>query len=219
VRIAPRSLDRVVYTAEENLFSAYGEWRVSRAIDCDPFRRIEIERFCVRERDPVVRLGLVDGTLRIDPTLRCSTVAAVAAAHLGHEPAPSAAPGAAGAAATAAGPRPPARDQARLGGSDHYRFEGQAGDTVELTLERDGGRGSAGELARLSLREENGGGLDRLEGAVPLELEVTLPASGHYVIEVADGSGGEAFRGHYHLRVTSTSDEAVLLEPLDSVEP
>jgi hypothetical protein len=131
----------------------------------------------------------------------------------------------------AAGPGQPARGKPRPGslGADHFRFEGQAGDTVELALERDGARGSTGELARLSLHQEGGSALGQREGAVPLEpgaapleLTATLPAAGAYLIEVADvapGPGGEAFRGHYRLRVTSSSGTAVLLEPLRSVEP
>ena len=57
---------------------------------------------------------------------------------------------------------------------------------------------------------------------MPLELKATLPAAGHYQIEVAEvagGSGGEPFRGHYRLRVSSASGAPILLEPLRSVEP
>ena len=39
------------------------------------------------------------------------------------------------------------------------------------------------------------------------------------VAEVADGPGGEAFRGYYQLGVDSASNAKILLEPLDSVEP
>jgi hypothetical protein len=117
-------------------------------------------------------------------------------------------------AATAPGP-------SALGG-DRFRFEGKAGDTIEVVLDRDGARGSDGELARLRLRGERGAALGEREGAVPLKLKATLPAAGSYVIEVAevaDRPGGEAFRGYYPLGVDSASDAKILLEPLDSVEP
>ena len=107
-------------------------------------------------------------------------------------------------------------------GGDSFRFEGKAGDTIELVLDHDGAQGSAGKLARLQLHAERGAELGEREGAVPLRLKVTLPAAGGYVIhvaEVADGPGGEAFRGYYQLGVDSASNAKILLEPLESVEP
>jgi hypothetical protein len=226
VRLTDNTNRQLVYTAEVNLFSPLGEWTISRAIDCDPSRRDQKLAFCVaRLPDDDLNLLAVDhGVLRYDdPDLRPCGAASmgteiVAAAHLGHD---ESAARAAAASPAAAGAGTPTQGKARLG-SDHFRFEGRAGDTIELALERDGARGSTGELARLSLGGERGDALGKREGALPLELKATLPATGHYRIEVAEvagGSGGEAFRGHYRLRVSSASGAPILLEPLRSVEP
>ena len=200
-----------------------------------PHRGIKQVTFCAqgsyRDQGPPTAGLTVDasGKPAIPPYLECArpgvrTAAAaaataagggvfvVAASQLGYEPTPGAGPG-----------------QARRG-SDQFRFEGQAGDTVELALERDGALGSTGELARLGLRREGGAVLGRREGAVPSEpgaaglaLTATLPAAGGYVIEVAEVAsgpgGGEPFRGHYRLWVSSTSGAPILLEPFRSVEP
>ena len=225
VQIGGSVSNLLVYSAEINMFSPYGVWRIERSTPATPQPHRGLPHL-LRQNERV-QLNITFGccghasAFTVSPPNACasgpgdipSIVRDVCGGgHLGHEPAPSVP----AAAATAAG-----RGAGGLG-SDHFRFEGEAGDTIELTLERDGARGSAGELARLSLREENGGSLEQLEDALPLELEATLPASGHYVVEVAEvapGPDGEAFRGHYRLRATTSADGVVLLEPLDSVEP
>ncbi|HEX6014473.1 MAG TPA: hypothetical protein VFY87_22290 [Geminicoccaceae bacterium] len=149
--------DVVVYSAEINLFSPFGEWVVSRFIGCDPLKRNQREVFCV-DRAPA-QLTVANGVIVSQSLPRWGGdpavvgAQAIGAAYLGDEPARPAAPAAAqatAAATAAAAPGAPA-----LGG-DHFRFEGQAGDTVELVLDRDGARGSDGELARLGLRGERG---------------------------------------------------------------
>ena len=225
--IGPQVTGVNFYSAEINIFSPYGLWTIdefapnpsgvcerplccvsANAYHCDVNERwssaisLSVDRFgafrvagadCV----PVAAAATAAAT-----TAGASTVAA--AGFLGHnEQEPGAAAGT---------PR----------GSDHFRFEGRAGDTVELVLDRDGARGSMGKVAQLSLRGGGGGVLGKRRGAVPLQLKATLPAAGRYRVEVAEvdgGSGGEPFRGHYRLRVTSGSGTAILLEPLRSVEP
>jgi hypothetical protein len=61
---------------------------------------------------------------------------------------------------------------------DALLFDGQAGETITVMLERDGAGGSTGEIAELILGEERGPELDADTGALPLELTVTLPAAG-----------------------------------------
>jgi hypothetical protein len=103
---------------------------------------------------------------------------------------------------------------------DGFRFDGKAGEQVTVRLERDGARGSTGEIAQLSLRHEDGGTLDQRKGALPLELTVTLPHTGSYVSEATEVTDDAAFRGHYRLTVKSSNSKAALkLEPLRSTEP
>ena len=181
--------------------------------------------FCVGSTAPV-RFTVVKNVLETGEGFpRCQSPAAsdgyvpeaLAASYLGDEPTqPAASAAQATAAATAAAPGPSPH------GGDSFRFAGKAGDTIELVLDRDGAQGSDGKLARLRLRAAGGTALGEREGAVPLKLKATLPAAGSYVIEVAevaDGPGGEAFRGYYQLGVDSASNAEILLEPLESVEP
>jgi hypothetical protein len=210
----------VVYSAVENLFSPYGDWVIGRFLDCDPLRRIEREVFCV-DRAPV-ELRVSGGNIDFFSLPKCGGYVAgsdgyqaAASAYLGGESARPAASAARATATAAAGGAAPH-------GGDSFRFEGKAGDTIELVLDRDGAQGSAGKLARLSLRQVNGAALGQRQGAVPLKLAATLPAAGGYVVHVAEvtgGPGGEPFRGYYQLRVDSASDAEILLEPLESVEP
>ena len=226
VLISPQVTNVNFYYAEINLFSPYGEWKFNLFF---PDSRGLCEkglgdysgsyvRCTVSESDQWLSLSYgsagfqVAGascrpTSAIAAAATADPVTAVAAAFLGHDE-PAAQTGG------------PARGKAPRG-SDHFRFAGRAGDAVELVLDRDGARGSVGEIARLSLRGK-AGVLGKRQGAVPLRLKATLPAAGHYEIEVAEaesGVGREPFRGHYHLRVTSGSGTAILLEPLRSVEP
>ena len=96
---------------------------------------------------------------------------AAASAYLGDESARPAASAARATAMAAAGGAAPH-------GGDSFRFEGKAGDTIELVLDHDGAQGSAGKLARLQLHAERGADLGEREGAVPLRLKATLPAAG-----------------------------------------
>jgi len=103
---------------------------------------------------------------------------------------------------------------------DRFRFDGKAGEQVTVRIERDGARGSTGNIARLSLRREHGGTLDQRKGELPLELTVTLPRTGSYVSEATEVAHGAAFRGYYRLNVNSSNSKtARKLEPLRSTEP
>lgn len=112
---------------------------------------------------------------------------------------------------------------------DGFRFDGEAGETITVTLGGSGARGGAGETARLVLREDGGQRLAEEAGALPLDLEVTLPAAGSYAVEVheargeaAGGSGGP-FRGHFLVTVRSDAGQArgesLLLGPTPQTEP
>ena len=224
------------FEANDTLFSPFGLWTIDafppdeRGICAKGVRSASAQDCMVRDNgqvhlyinwtgngDPLFA-GVVNDPNSSDcsPHLAAGATAAaatpgaataVAAAFLGHD---ELAPGA---------NQPAQRVVGR--GSDHFQFAGRAGDTVELTLDRDGARGSTGEVARLSLAG-GGGVLGKRQGALPLELKATLPTAGRYRVEVAEvdgGSGGEPFRGHYRLRVSSATSRAILLEPLRSVEP
>jgi hypothetical protein len=149
-----------VYSVEINSFSPIGEWEIQRLDGCFEWSVVQSEKFCVPEAGSLY-LTVASNVIQTGPGFpRCGGYEglsdgyqALGAAYLGDEPARPAAPAAAqatAAATAAAAPGAPA-----LGG-DHFRFEGRAGDTVELVLDRDGARGSDGELAWLGLRGERG---------------------------------------------------------------
>jgi hypothetical protein len=108
---------------------------------------------------------------------------------------------------------------------DVFRFDGEAGETITVTLDRDGTSGSSGESAELVLREDRGDRLDTIEGSLPLDLTITLPEAGSYAVEASEvgKSAGDPFRGHYRLMLTSDAGEhrgdSLLLEPTSRTEP
>ncbi len=108
-------------------------------------------------------------------------------------------------------------------GEGAFRVEGAAGDTVTMTLDRDGSKGSTGEIAQLRVVATDGAILAQQQGALPLVLQATLPSSGTLeidAVEVPDSAAasGGPFRGYYTLEV-STSGAEVQLEPLPSTQP
>ena len=215
---------QLAYSVEINSFSPIGEWEVQLLDGCLEYLVIQSEKFCVPEAGEL-DLTVESRKIQTGPGFpRCGGYQgrspdgyqALAGAYLGDEPARPAAPAAQAPPGHGGGAGPSA-----LGG-DRFRFEGRAGDTIEVVLDRDGARGSDGKLARLSLRQARGAALGEREGAVPLSSTPRCRRRGSYVIEVAevaDGPGGEAFRGYYQLGVDSASNAKILLEPLDSVEP
>ena len=139
---------------------------------------------------------------------------AAASAYLGGE---SARPAASAARATATA----AAGRAAPHGGDSFRFEGKAGDTIELVLDRDGAQGSAGKLARIPctrawcrLGGARGRRAAQAQGHLAGGGRLCGPRGGG-----RGGPGGEPFRGYYQLRVDSASNAEILLEPLESVEP
>jgi hypothetical protein len=96
--------------------------------------------------------------------------------------------------------RTPAQDQ------DTYNFAGKAGEKVEITLDRDGSRGSAGKIATLRVRTASGSVLAQRTGSVPLSLELALPGPVEVVVRRQPGDG-DAFRGYYALEVVAESGD------------
>jgi len=191
------------YSAELNFLSPLGEWRCWRkAVEaCGvPIRRPDVE-FCLDvEPDRVVPVELTwEGRLVVNfgppPCTRTAVVAFLGDPSTGRSD------------------------------RDVFRFDGEAGETIIMTLDRDGASGSTGEIAELILREERGDRLDTIEGSLPLELTITLPEAGTYAVEASGvgKSGGDPFRGHYRLTVTSDAGEnrgdSLLLEPTSRTEP
>jgi len=209
--INPGTRDFNFYSAEINIFSPFGPWHCSFGIAggiCADIAGPSVD-FCLDvapDRIVPVRLTMTRGLnsrLEVNfPSPPCNFVAA--AGFLG--------------------------DSTRAGRPDRdvFRFDGEAGETITVTLERDGVSGSAGDIAELILREERGRRLDAGTGALPLELTATLPAAGSYAVEaleVGTSAAGAAgpFRGHFFLKVESdageTRGESLLLEPTSRTEP
>jgi hypothetical protein len=188
------------YTAETTIFSPFGQWgcgvKVTSTLECNwkgtlPAKKIA---FCVSDL-PGVEVNLVinpDQSITVDkPTFPCTDSAAFG--FLGNSPAGQYGEGA-------------------------YRFAGKAGETVTVTLDRDGARGSEGEIAQLSIGQEGGASLKSSVGAVPITFIATLPKTGNYDVTVAyppAATTGTSLRGYYQLDVTATSGDTVLLEPIN----
>jgi hypothetical protein len=199
------------YSAEVNVFSPFGSWECEAdrgTCDSGLFGGCigsppESERFFCVNDTPNRQVNLIierDLEIRQDfPITPCTYVAAVA--FLGD--------------ASSAG----RRDR------DSFRFEGEAGETITVRLDRDRASGSTGEIAELTVREDRGSTLDERSGALPLELTITLPEAGTYEVEAleVERSAGEPFQGHFFLSVESDAGEnrgeSLLLEPTGHTEP
>jgi hypothetical protein len=98
---------------------------------------------------------------------------------------------------------------------DGFRFKGQAGEKITVSLAPSRSGGGAGETARLVLRDAGGRRLAADAGALPLELTANLPVAGDYVVAAikAEPGAGKPFRGHYLVTVRSHAGK-VRGEPL-----
>jgi hypothetical protein len=100
---------------------------------------------------------------------------------------------------------------------DEFLFDGRDGDEVTLRLESDPREGNNGGTASLAI---SGNSLDEsTSGALPLELDVTLPADGKYsiIVEQPRRPKDQRFRGAYILDVESATGVG-LIEPTNNVE-
>ncbi|QGM45530.1 hypothetical protein [Methylocystis heyeri] len=100
---------------------------------------------------------------------------------------------------------------------DIWQFAGVANETVAVTLERDGAKGSQGDSARLDIRR-GGSLIGSVAGSLPLTLSGKLPQTGDYQIEIiSHQEGGKApFKGFYNLSVAPSSDRTVAIELLSN---
>ncbi|MGB7293060.1 MAG: hypothetical protein WBD99_12880 [Thermodesulfobacteriota bacterium] len=101
--------------------------------------------------------------------------------------------------------------------SDEFLFDGNAGDEVMLTLRANPKEGNNGGEASLGI---SGNSLNEsTSGALPLEIEATLPGDGEYSITVGQPkNSAESFRGSYILSVTPSTGSIDLIEPTINVE-
>jgi hypothetical protein len=161
---------QLFYTAETNIFSPFGPWgcgvkETTQApfSDCDWVGTLPAQKtaFCVSDV-PGVTVNLTvnpDGSLTSDkPPQPCNDSAVFS--FLGDSPAGQQYEGI-------------------------YRFAGKANEMVTVTLDRDGARGSEGEIAQLTLRHDQGASLQTRVGAVPITFSATLPKNGNYEVTVA----------------------------------
>ena len=188
------------YSAEINLFSPFGLWVCAPTPNCgDCLPPSSLDRgavsFCV-DAEPV-RVDPVDLTIAEDGSTSVK----------GFGPPPCTSAAAAGFLGDASSLR---HDR------DGFRFDGQAGEKIAVTLDRSGSRGSTGTNARLVLRDGGGRQLGVVSGALPLKLAATLPAAGRYVVVALEAeeatsakSSGSAggqngpFRGDFLVTVRS----------------
>jgi hypothetical protein len=101
--------------------------------------------------------------------------------------------------------------------SDVFLFDGTGGDEVTLRLETDPQLGNNGGKASLAII---GNSLNEsTSGALPLEIDATLPADGEYSITVEQPRrpNDQMFRGAYILHVESATG-VDLIEPTNNVE-
>ena len=189
--IAPRHAQ--FYWANDNEFSAVGQWTCTAYLHggCDLESLRKSVTFCgpgLVGYDQDVELELKpqgrDG-YRMTVNQPPSCPAAKVTAALGQNGEDSAAP---------------ARDR------DTFRFAGKPGEKVKVALDRDGGSGSAGEVATLRVRTPGGGVLGQRTGGVPLALEATLPGPVEITVLRQPGEG-DAFRGYYSLEVAPRSGD------------
>ena len=97
-----------------------------------------------------------------------------------------------------------------------YRFAGGANEVVTVTLDRDGARGSEGEVAQVILSAD-GASMERRVGTMPITFTAKLPKRGNYEVTVAypPADTPNQFRGYYQLDVKAPNGEPVTLEPIN----
>jgi hypothetical protein len=193
------------YSAQINAFSPFGLWNCS--VGLGPGFPSSFSTGCIEAKSPPYEFYVTARNTPPTPTIvlhvgqnSCSRAATVlAAAYLGN-------------------PTTPGQTS-----QNAFLVSGGAGDTVTVTLDRDGSKGSTGEVAQLRLMTVGGATLAQQQGALPLVLQATLPSSSTVLAEavaVPDSAAGSdgAFRGYYTLTVTDNSDNEVQLEPLPSTQ-
>jgi ELWxxDGT repeat protein len=105
---------------------------------------------------------------------------------------------------------------------DLFRFEGEEGEEITITLEAADGSAS-GEHATLILKDKIKGVcvLEKDKSALPNEITVVLPAAGNYRILVAEQAWfmpGAPFIGEYDLTLESSGNAYQTFEPTCWVE-
>jgi hypothetical protein len=170
------------YRAESNLFSASGQWSCSVFARPDCTRLTAANLFCLPSGKSVnVELGFSGGRLTVNQPAFCSRAATGSVLGQNGE-----------------ADETPAQD------IDTFRFAGEPGEKVKVTLDRDGGSGSAGEVATLRVRAASGAVVAQRTGPVPLALDATLPGPVEITVLRQPGEG-DAFRGYYGLEVALRS--------------
>jgi hypothetical protein len=173
------------YRAISNLiFSARGQWSCSAYARPDCTRLVAANLFCILSDTSVnVELGFSDGRLSVNQPTFCRS--ATAGGVLGQN---------------GEGDETPAHDV------DTFRFAGEAGEKVKVTLDRDGSSGSAGRVATLRVHGQGGGVIGQRSGPVPIALDLTLPGPVEIAVLRTPGKPN-ALRGYYTLEVAPRSGD------------
>ncbi len=100
-------------------------------------------------------------------------------------------------------PKPSLLDQ------DIFEFQGKAGDSIAITLEKDASGTSSGDRASLILKQKGKLSLLRLDRSdLPNQVSATLPKAGAYQVIVGEQPKilrGQPFRGDYCLTLDAPS--------------
>ena len=194
----------VFYVAESGIISAIGDWSCVLTTGCGGGRQIDSVGFCgpgagnsPKEVELTARSN-VAVKMYSNQASSCFGTPVVARSILGQ---------------TGEADATPAQD------TDTYRFAGEAGEKVEVGLDRDGSTGSLGAVATLRLRAKGGAVLGEETGPVPLRLKATLPGEVEVVV-LRDAKSGNPLRGGYALELKPASGEldGRALRPTENVE-
>lgn len=185
------------YTVDVTAFSPYGHWTCTTfltGVEKDPVARVS---FTLNKDVQSLELIITSDTIVLDPTINNSAIFA-ATANLGDDN------------------RHPRNDR------DTFSFMGTAGDNVVVTLEENPESGHVGEQATLILRNKtNGNSLREIKtGALPIDINATLPTSGEYelIVEYRNIPDDLKYRGNYFLSLESASGEVLEIKPSFNVE-
>lgn len=190
------------YAAKDDIFHLWGRWtcyiyqKANGVCTTVLAQELTMKDFCVEKPDSEVTLkieGDVPNIIEVDkPSPPC--VASVSS-FLGDNP---------------------KQEKSKLD-TDEFLFDGSGGDQVTLTLETDPQLGNNGGEAGLGI---SGNSLNEsTSGALPLELDATLPADGEYsiIVEQPKRPKDQRLRGSYVLSVESATG-VDLIEPTNNVE-
>ncbi len=231
VNFSPDS-QRTFYTAEDFICSAKGLWdcHVDRSTCATaPFGEVARTQFCgpgFGDHSNTVELFYDHDkkTLTHNQLARTSSAvtpcpATVATSALGFDGEDAAAPGSRRSTAAAPGSR---RSTAGEEDVDTFDYDGEAGETVDVTLAVDGSTGGFGEVAMLRIKNELGEPLAEQAGPLPLTLQATLEGPTAIVVERSQGIARPSFRGGYTLTLevvdaSGELDERPLI-PRENVE-